>query len=139
MAWGSPSVRPAPLAPDCATSDKSDFLHGLCWTTPHPTRIGRHCLGGRIWEGMTSPSLSCAGLGRNSTVGSARQRHFIPSSCPHSCQSYLWEACQKPKKKKLTRASGTSCQWRQIESWGQMEAGLLLQGHHTPGKPSQQS
>nr|KAF6272620.1 basic helix-loop-helix and HMG-box containing 1 [Myotis myotis] len=46
------------------------------------------------------------GLGQNSAVGSARQRHFTPSSCPHFCQSYLWEACRKPRKKKLTQASG---------------------------------
>ncbi|XP_036158748.1 basic helix-loop-helix and HMG box domain-containing protein 1, partial [Myotis myotis] len=45
------------------------------------------------------------GLGQNSAVGSARQRHFTPSSCPHFCQSYLWEACRKPRKKKLTQAS----------------------------------
>ncbi|XP_014392883.1 PREDICTED: basic helix-loop-helix and HMG box domain-containing protein 1, partial [Myotis brandtii] len=42
------------------------------------------------------------GLGRNSAVGS--------HSCPHSCQSYLWEACRKPRKKKLTRASGVWAQ-----------------------------
>ncbi|KAK1330065.1 hypothetical protein QTO34_010250 [Cnephaeus nilssonii] len=45
------------------------------------------------------------GLGRNSTVGSARQRHVTPSNCPHSCQSCLGGACRTPRKKKLTRAS----------------------------------
>nr|KAF6281836.1 basic helix-loop-helix and HMG-box containing 1 [Pipistrellus kuhlii] len=46
------------------------------------------------------------GLGRNATVGSARQRHVTPSGCPHSCQSGFGGTCRKPRKKKLTRASG---------------------------------
>ncbi|XP_015419883.1 PREDICTED: basic helix-loop-helix and HMG box domain-containing protein 1, partial [Myotis davidii] len=56
------------------------------------------------------------GLGQNAAVGSAGQRHFAPSSCPHSCQSYLWEACRRPRKKKLTRASGTRCVWAQSKA-----------------------
>ncbi|KAF6076681.1 basic helix-loop-helix and HMG-box containing 1 [Phyllostomus discolor] len=43
------------------------------------------------------------GRGRNPTAGSARRRHLTPSSSPHSCESCVRGACQKPRKKKLTR------------------------------------
>ncbi|XP_053771829.1 meiosis initiator protein [Desmodus rotundus] len=45
------------------------------------------------------------GWGRNPTAGSARRRHLTPSSSPHSCKSCVRGACQKPRKKKLTRAT----------------------------------
>ncbi|XP_036915629.1 meiosis initiator protein [Sturnira hondurensis] len=45
------------------------------------------------------------GRGRNPTAGSARRRHLTPSSPPHSCKCCVWGACQKPRKKKLTRAT----------------------------------
>ncbi|KAM5297508.1 LOW QUALITY PROTEIN: meiosis initiator protein [Glossophaga mutica] len=45
------------------------------------------------------------GRGRNPTAGSARRRHLTPSSSPHSCKSCVRGACQKPRKKKLTRAT----------------------------------
>ncbi|XP_035868692.1 basic helix-loop-helix and HMG box domain-containing protein 1 [Phyllostomus discolor] len=51
---------------------------------------------------LSSPR-SCAGRGRNPTAGSARRRHLTPSSSPHSCESCVRGACQKPRKKKLTR------------------------------------
>nr|KAF6406176.1 basic helix-loop-helix and HMG-box containing 1 [Molossus molossus] len=53
----------------------------------------------------TNGEGGAGGLGRNATVGSARRRHLTPSSSPHCCKSCLWEACQKPRKKKLTGAS----------------------------------
>ncbi|XP_016068032.1 PREDICTED: LOW QUALITY PROTEIN: basic helix-loop-helix and HMG box domain-containing protein 1 [Miniopterus natalensis] len=61
------------------------------------------------------------GLGRNSSVGSARQRHFTPPSSPHSCKSCLWGSSRKPRKKQLTRASGISCQWRENRTLGKPE------------------
>ncbi|XP_036992680.2 meiosis initiator protein [Artibeus jamaicensis] len=45
------------------------------------------------------------GRGRNPTAGSGRRRHRTPSSPPHSCKCCVRGACQKPRKKKLTRAA----------------------------------
>ncbi|KAM6154388.1 meiosis initiator protein [Erethizon dorsatum] len=45
------------------------------------------------------------GLDWNPATGPARQRHSTPSSSPCSQNSHLWGACQKPRKKKLTRAA----------------------------------
>ncbi|XP_020953211.1 basic helix-loop-helix and HMG box domain-containing protein 1 [Sus scrofa] len=45
------------------------------------------------------------GLGQNPTEGPARWRYSTPSSSLHSHKSRLRGACQKPRKKKLARAS----------------------------------
>ncbi|XP_061244698.1 meiosis initiator protein isoform X2 [Bos javanicus] len=45
------------------------------------------------------------GLDWNPAAGPPKQRLSTPSSSPHSQKSRLWGACQKPRKKKPTRAS----------------------------------
>ncbi|XP_021572440.1 basic helix-loop-helix and HMG box domain-containing protein 1, partial [Carlito syrichta] len=50
------------------------------------------------------------GEGRLGASGPARRRYFTPSSSPSTQKAHLWGACQKPRKKKLIRAS--ECQTR---------------------------
>ncbi|KAM5207534.1 meiosis initiator protein [Hipposideros larvatus] len=54
---------------------------------------------------ITNGESGLGGLGWNLAVGPARWRQATPSSSPHSFKSCLQGACQKPQKKKLTRAS----------------------------------
>lgn len=76
-----------------------------------------------------SPSLSSAGLGRSPAAGPSRHRHSTPCSSPHSRKSRLRGACQKPQKKKLARASGTSRRRRRA---GKQEAAGTFSRRHCP-------
>lgn len=71
-------------------------------------------------------------------MGPARRKHLTPSSSPCSRKSRLWGACRKPRKKKLTRAPGMSCQWSRTRRQGSVEQGSLSRDALALG-PAQQT